>query len=175
MDSKLREKLEGVLSGEVHYLTFFRSLEHESPKDVIELCREIIGEISYDENPDVVKAAFTQLAHLRDIESYPALEALRGIWKSTYHREYEYLIALFENAASGQDCNCNVYQDGRFNAPPYQSDLERIGHHTREYNEHMKTELIYVKCKICKKEWEVEIDHSYHYPHSHWRRKGKIG
>jgi hypothetical protein len=170
MVPRLRERFEAeVLANEDNLYSFFRSLDSENPADVIELCRDIINTINYDTNPHVVKAAFSKLAHLRDTESNPALEKLRGTWKDTYLSEYEYLVALMENAREGAICNCDVYQDGRFNVPPYQNELEETGHSSKKYDDYMTTELLYVKCRICKREWEVEIDSSYHYPHSHWR------
>jgi hypothetical protein len=172
MASNLQERFEKeVLSGEVDYLTFFWSLDDEDSTDVIELCRGITASFEYSEKPHIVKAAFTKLAHLRDLNSYPALEQLRGVWKDTYLGEYRFLIALMENAQNGAICNCDVYQDGTFNAPPYQSELVQTGRDTKKYDEYMETELIFVKCSLCNREWEVEIDHSYHYPHSHWRLK----
>ena len=82
--------------------------------------------------------------------------------------EYEYHLELIQNAASGAICNCNVYQDGGFNVPPYQIDLEEI---ERRFDDDSQMDLLIVKCKICETEWEVKIDYSYHYPHSHWIKK----
>ena len=124
----------------------------------------------YETNTPCVKAAFHLLAQLRDVSSLEKLEALQGIWKNTYLSEYEYFLELLRNAASGATCNCDVYQDGRFNVPPYQNDLEIIAHGSRTYDDTMQTEIVTVKCKLCETMWDVEIDSSYHYPHSHWRK-----
>ena len=172
MDSTLKERFTSeVLSGDSDHYSFFRSIESEESEIILDLCRWIISTIEYNGNPSVVKAAFTKLAHLRDLTSFSELKKIEDRWQNTYNNEYEYLIALFENAAKGQRCNCDVYQDGRFNVPPYQDDLDEIGRSVREYEGHMTTELIHVRCKICKRGWEVEVDSFYHYPHSHWRRK----
>ena len=157
-----------VLSGEVECRTFFNSIEEEPPEIVIEFCRWVVSTFEYDSHTRCVKAAFHLLAQLRDVSSLERLEALHGVWKNTYLSEYEYHLELLRNAASGAICNCNVYQDGGFNVPPYQMDLEEID---RSLDEIQQTDTITVKCIICGTVWDVEIDYSYHYPHSHWRKK----
>ncbi|MDF1539163.1 MAG: hypothetical protein P1Q69_09685, partial [Candidatus Thorarchaeota archaeon] len=131
------------------------------------ICPGLSGILAAVTNPSVVKLAFTKLAHLRNLPSFLKFKKIEDVWQNTYNAEYEYLYALFRNASKGETCNCNVYQDGRFNVPPYQDDLDEIGRDVREYESFVKTELIYVRCRICRKEWEVEVDSYYHYPHSH--------
>jgi len=164
MGSKLRERfIREVLSDSDNLYSFFKSLDSEESTAIQNLCKWIISTIEYNDNPGVVKEAFSKLAHLRDLPSFSELKKLESTWQNTYNNEYEYLMFLFENANKGQRCNCEVYQDGRFNVPPYQDDLDEVGRDVREYEDYMKTDLIHVKCKICKMEWEVEVDYSYHY------------
>ncbi|TFG32027.1 hypothetical protein EU528_04590 [Candidatus Thorarchaeota archaeon] len=157
-----------VLSGNVECRKFFSSVEKESPEQIMEFCQWIVSSFEYDSHTECIKAAFHLLAHLRDISSLQKLKELHKIWKNTYLSEYEYLLELLLNAEGGAICNCNVYQDGGFNVPPYQVDLEEID---RKFDDTNHTDILTVKCKICGTEWEVEIDYSYHYPHSHWRKK----
>lgn len=162
---------EDVLSGDVECRFFFESIKDKPSGLVIEFCQWVISNYEYDMYTHCVKAAFHLLAHHRDIPSLQKLERLQGIWKNTYLSEYEYLLELLRNAESGAKCNCNVYQDGKFNVPPYQDDLEIIEHQTGDNDSLMQTDILTVKCNICETEWDVEIDYSYHYPHSHWRKK----
>lgn len=154
-----------VVSGKMECRKFFENLKKEPSELVIEFCRWVVSTYEYEMNSDFVKTAFHQLAHLRDIPSLMKLEQLQGIWQNTYLSEYEYLLELLRNAESGAKCNCNVYQDGGFNVPPYQIDLEEID---RRYDADTQMDILIVKCKTCGTEWEVEIDYTYHYPHSHW-------
>jgi hypothetical protein len=169
----IREFRTKVLEGTEDGRKFFESLGAKEPKYIINLCRWIISDVQFEERPDIVKAAFHQLAHLRDVASLDSLLELKGRWKNTYLSEFEYLVALLENAKNGAVCNCEVYADGRFNTPPYQDDLEIIGRQSRYIENFGSIEILHIQCKICGAEWEVEIDHHYHYPHSHWRRKTK--
>jgi len=172
MISKMKQTFqEDVLSGKVEYRKFFDSIKEEPAELIIEFCQWVVSSSDYETNTRCIKAAFHLLAHLRDVASLQKLDNLQGVWKNTYLSEYEYLLELLRNAESGAICNCNVYQDGRFNVPPYQDDLELGEHSTRKYDDTLETEILSVKCKICKTVWEVEIDSSYHYPHSHWRKK----
>ena len=159
---------EEVLSGNLECRKFFGIVEDEPAEQIIEFCRWVVSSYEYESHTHCVKAAFHLLAQLRDVPSLPKLKALHGIWKNTYLSEYEYLLELLVNAESGAICNCNVYQDGGFNVPPYQVDLEEID---RRFDDVEQTDILTVKCKFCETLWEVEIDYSYHYPHSHWRKK----
>jgi len=159
-----------VIEGSMESRKFFLSLKDEPRESAIAFCRWVVSNITYEKHPVIIKAAFDKLAHLRDIPSLEPLAQLREEWTNTYLNEYEYLIALMENAQTGAKCNCNVYQDGKFNVPPYQDDLEEIGTGKRDHDGFIQTDLIYVLCRTCESEWEVEIDYTYHYPHSHWRR-----
>ena len=165
----LNEFKEKVLENAEDCRRFFDSLK-EKPNELISLCRWIISNVILDERPQIVKTAFHHLAHHRDIASFDRLLALRSTWNDTYYGEYDYLVALLENARNGAVCNCEVYSDGRFNTPPYQDDLEIIGQQSRDIENFGTIELLHIQCKICGTEWEVEIDHHYHYPHSHWRQ-----
>jgi len=162
--------LSDVLSGKVGVYKFFDSLKDQKQEDVIDFCRWVISTYEYGDQTAIVKAAFHKLAHYRDVQSWAKLEELSEKWTNTYLEEYEYLLALLNNARDGAVCNCNVYNNAKFNVPPYQDDLVIFGNDTREYDEFMKTEIIYARCTLCKTEWEVEIDTTYHYPHSHWRK-----
>lgn len=159
-----------VVSGKMECRKFFENLKKEPSELAIEFYRWVVSTYEYEMNSDFIKATFHQLAHLRDIPSLLKLERLQGIWENMYLSEYEYLLELLRNAESGAKCNCNVYQDGRFNVPPYQDDLEIIGRRTGDNDSLMQTDILTVKCNICETEWDVEIDYSYHYPHSHWRK-----
>lgn len=171
MDSELKKRfISEVLSGDNDYHSFFKSLESDTNDSILDLCRYIISTIDYADNPGVVKTAFTKLAHSRDLSFFSKFKKIRDWWQNTYINEYEYIEALFENATKGLHCNCDVYQDGRFNVPPYQNELDEIERSTRNYEGSIHTDLFHLKCTICKREWEVEVDYSYHYPHSHWRR-----
>ncbi|TFH05173.1 MAG: hypothetical protein E4H14_13290 [Candidatus Thorarchaeota archaeon] len=157
-----------VLSGNTESYKFFDTIKEEPPKQIIEFCQWVVSSYSYKTHTECVKGAFHLLAQLRDIASLQKLKELHGVWKNTYLSEYEYLLELLLNAEAGAICNCNVYQDGGFNVPPYQVDLEEID---RKFDDTQQTDIHTVKCKICGTEWEVEIDYSYHYPHSHWRKR----
>ncbi|MGY5881662.1 MAG: hypothetical protein RTV31_15530 [Candidatus Thorarchaeota archaeon] len=172
MITKMKQMFQDeVLSGNVECRKFFDSLKEEQTDQLIKLCRWVVSNYEYETHTQCVKAAFHLLAHLRDTDSLTKLENIQGVWKNTYTSEFEYLLELLRNAESGAICNCDVYQDGRFNVPPYQDDLEIIEHGSRKYDDTFETEEITVKCKLCETVWDVEIDYSYHYPHSHWRKK----
>ena len=172
MISKMKHSFQDdVLSGNMECRKFFDAIKDEPLEIIIEFCQWVVSSLEYETNMQCVKAAFHQLAHLRDTSSLEKLEALQEVWRNTYLSEYEYLLELLRNAESGAICNCEVYQDARFNVPPFQDDLEFVERTTREYDDTMTTELLTLKCKICETEWEVEIDSSYHYPHSHWRMR----
>ena len=171
MDSALiRAFQRDVIEGTMEPRKFISLLKDEPLESVIAFCRWVVSSYTYEKHTSIIKAAFHKLAHLRDVYSLEHLERLKQTWNNTYLYEYEYLLALLENAKSGAKCNCNVYQDGTYNAPPYQDDLEIIGSGQRDHDGFIQTELVYVRCRLCESEWEVEIDHFYHYPHSHWRR-----
>jgi len=171
MDSELiRAFQRDVIEGSMEPRKFISALKDETSESVIVFCRWVVSNYTYEKHTSIIKAVFHKLAHLRDTHSLEHLERLRQTWENTYLNEYEYLIALMENAQTGAKCNCNVYQDGKFNVPPYQDDLEKIGTGTRDHDGFIQTDLIYVLCRTCESEWEVEIDYTYHYPHSHWRR-----
>ncbi len=172
MLSKMKQTFQNdVLSGNVECRKFFKTIKEEPADQVIEFCRWVVSHYEYETHTACVKEAFHLLAHLRDIPSLKKLEELQGVWKNTYLSEYEYLLELLRNAESGAKCNCNVYQDGRFNVPPYQDDLEIIGRRAGDNDSLMQTDILTVKCNICETEWDVEIDSYYHYPHSHWRKR----
>lgn len=160
---------EQVLSGKVSCREFLASIEDKNPNGLLDLMTWIVTTIPYSDNPDVIKATFDRLAHLRVTEHLKDLQQIRSQWQNTYYNEYEYLLALFENGMNGANCNCSVYQDARFNAPPFQKDLEIVGEWKRE-DGHYSFDIFTVRCKGCGAEWEVEVDHIYHYPHSHWKR-----
>jgi hypothetical protein len=169
MISRLKQTFhDDVLSGKIECRSFFTSIEDESSELVIEFCRWIISTFEYQAHTHCVKGAFRLLAELRDVSSMEQLTVLREVWTNTYLSEYEYLLALFLNAASGAKCNCNVYQNESFNVPPYQKDLEEIECNTDEIQ---YDQTVSVQCKICGTRWDVGIDYSYHYPHSHWRKR----
>ena len=171
MDALIKDTFQrDVLSSKVGVYKFFASLKDEKQEAVIDFCRWIISTYEYDDQTTIVKAAYHKLAHYRDVQSLEKLEELSEKWKNTYLEEYEYLLAMFNNARNGAVCNCNIYNNAQFNVPPYQDDLEIFGNDTRDHGEHMRTQIVYVRCAICKTEWEVEIDDTYHYPHSYWRK-----
>lgn len=171
MDALIKNSFQrDVLSGKVEVHKFFASLKDEKREEVIDFCRCVVSTYEYEVHTRIIKAAFHKLAHYRDTQSLEKLEELGERWKNTYLEEYEYLLALLRNARNGTGCNCNVYNNGTFNVPPYQDDLEIFGNDTRDRGEHMRTQIVYVRCTICKTEWEVEIDDTYHYPHSYWRK-----
>ncbi len=103
MGSKLRERfIREVLSDSDNLYSFFKSLDSEESAVIQNLCKWIISTIDYNDNPGVVKEAFSKLAHLRDLTSFSELKKLENTWQNTYNNEYEYLMALFENATKGQ-------------------------------------------------------------------------
>ncbi len=170
MNSKLRKVFnEKVLSGTVEFRCFFDYLKDEDIPEVIELLSWIVSSFPYTEHPDLIGATYTKLAHYRVTKHLKDFEHLRGLWKDTYFNQYEYLLALFRNGQNGAKCNCSVYQDARFNTPPYQEDLEIIGRRTREEGPYT-FDILDVRCILCNTLWEVEVDYIYHYPHSHWRK-----
>lgn len=173
MNTHLQESFQrNVLNGEMNIYAFFDSLKEESLEDVIGLMDWILSEFSYSDNPSLIKAVFTKLAHIRETNYFSKFEELRNEWRNTFHNQYEYLQALFLNAIQGAKCNCNIYQDGMFNVAPYQDELEILYEDTREKGPYT-FQVLNLRCKICLTEWEVEVDHIYHYPHSHWRKLSK--
>jgi len=173
MNTHLQENFQRkVLNGEVSIYAFFDSLKDQPITDVIGLMDWILSEISYSENPSLIKAVFSKLAHLRETKYIDQFEGLRTEWNNTYNNQYEYLHALFMNGAQGAICNCNIYQEGMFNAPPYQDELEILHETSREEGPYT-FQVLNLRCKICMTEWEVEVDYIYHYPHSHWRKLSK--
>jgi len=86
-----------------------------------------------------------------------------------YREDLDFLLAILQNAQNGAICNCAVYQDSTYNVPPYQVDLEELSRSTVDLGQGYGETIINVRCKNCGKLWEVSIDESYHYPHSHWR------
>ncbi|MBN2230695.1 MAG: hypothetical protein JW779_13990 [Candidatus Thorarchaeota archaeon] len=164
---------EDVLSGKSKYYDFFTAVKSGTPEVMTEFFREIVTYVKYQKHPKIVKDAFRELVQLRDIIVLEKLRQLMPIWKDSYYMEYAYLLALLENASSGKRCNCDIYKDSTYNVAPYQEELEIIGRDNHRYDDHFETQIVYVRCRICTREWEVEIDDSYHYPHSHWRPKQK--
>ena len=160
-----------VLERLIEPSTFFKSLRNQESHKLTEFYRWVISEYNYQSDSKIVKAAFHEIAYLRDHTFLETLEQLRSIWQNTYLNEFEYILAILQNARDGAKCNCNVYQDSTFNVPPYMDDLEELGRSQRDYGEGWKMDIVFARCKICKTEWEVEIDYTYHYPHSHWRKK----
>ena len=160
---------ESVMSGKIGFQKFFDSLRDQDTQAVLDLMGWIVSSFSYTDDSDLVKAAYTTLAHHRVTKHLKDFESLRDRWQDTYLNQYEYLLALFDNGQNGAKCNCNVYQDGRFNAPPYQDDLVILQERKREEGPY-SFDVLDVRCVICGTVWEVEIDYIYHYPHSHWRK-----
>ncbi len=156
-----------VIEGTDSYSDFVKSYESEIP---LEFHRWIVNNLDHTIHKKIVQAAFYHLAKNRDVSVLDLLVTLHDEWKNTYYNEYEYLVALLRNAAVGAKCNCNVYSDGQFNAPPYQDDLEILGNERRVHGDFLEVDVLHVQCKICEAEWEVEVDYHYHYPHSHWRK-----
>ena len=172
MDSEFIQAFQrDVLPGEMHHSEFFASLKTMESVVIVDLCRWIVSNLDYDSTLQIIKAAFHELTHLRDVPSLERLEQLREKWRNTYLEEYVYLLALLRNVRDDEKCNCKAYQDSQFNVPPYQDDLEMTGRGSLNHDRYFQTELVYIKCKICGTGWEVEVDHVHHYPHSHWRRK----
>lgn len=172
MEESLREEIHRmILENDFEPSEFFQSIRNREHDLLLDFYKWIITTFDYESRPKLIKTAYFELARLRDHTIIDALEQLRDRWKNTYYNEYEYLMALLQNARAGAKCNCNVYQDSRYNVPPYMDDLEKIGEAQREYDEGWTTDIIIVRCRTCRTEWEVEIDYMYHYPHSHWRKK----
>ncbi|MBD3408104.1 MAG: hypothetical protein GF411_18430 [Candidatus Lokiarchaeota archaeon] len=169
MLSKLIRSLEeGLQSGEFKPHKFFDRLIEYSSSDRIAFCKWVVDKISFEDHSTVVKLAFTHLALLRHLPSYETFLSFESRWTNTYHNQYQFLKALFENGKNGADCNCAVYHNGRFNTPPYQEDLEIIEEKHLDDVDFGITHLVYVRCIGCGKKWEVGLDYIYHYPHSHW-------
>ncbi|MFW9978556.1 MAG: hypothetical protein ACFFEJ_10795 [Candidatus Thorarchaeota archaeon] len=157
------------MSGKVRFRYFFDSLKGENIEEVIDLMSWIVSTFSYADHPELLKAAYTNLAHYRVTEHLYGFKLLREQWQDTYLSQYDYLLALFTNGLNGAICNCSVYQDGKFNVPPYQDDLDILVERKRDEGA-CSFDVFDVRCKICGTEWEVEVDYIYHYPHSHWRK-----
>jgi hypothetical protein len=141
MITKMKQTFqEDVLSGKVECRKFFDTIKEEPSEIIVEFCQWVVSSFDYETNTHCVKAAIHLLAHLRDVASLQKLENLQGVWKNTYLSEYEYLLELLRNAESGAICNCNVYQDGGFNVPPYQVDIEEIN---RTYDDETQMDTVH--------------------------------
>ncbi|MCF2138154.1 MAG: hypothetical protein K9W43_13060 [Candidatus Thorarchaeota archaeon] len=168
MASLKKQFKEEVMTGKIGPIKFFRLTDRERIEELLDVARWVIKNISYRKHRMIVSEAFELLAVYRDVSALPKLRSLRKVWKSVYLGQYGFLYALLKHAEEGGKCNCSIYGSNRFNTPPNQEDLEQLSY--RKSRSVSYDEVVTVRCKICGQKWRVQIDHSYHYPHSYWRK-----
>lgn len=166
---------EAVQNKKYSIIEFFQQIKHNTVSPSVEaFCLWVIEHQLIVANYLAVVLAATELARRRNLkilEQVLILKQKLSEKDSEYQRyrgDLEYIIAILTNAKTSK-CNCAVYQDSTFNTPPYQEDLEELERRTNPAENGDNSYTIRVKCKGCGKIWDVEIDETYHYPHSHWR------
>ncbi|NWF96017.1 MAG: hypothetical protein HXY34_07715 [Candidatus Thorarchaeota archaeon] len=157
-------------------IDFLRGLRKRAPQEeVLELCMWLICSAEGRANWALFSAASHEITAIRNHTVLERLMALREELKGddsvqeVIRSEVDYMVAILLNAREGAPCNCRVYEDSTYNVSPYQEDLEVLGESVNDYGEGYRFRVLTVRCMICGRAYDVEIDDLYHYPHSHWR------
>ena len=117
---------------------------------VAEGCRRIL----------LARAGPAEGDRVRSIRSaLPPLEGALG--GRDYRADWDQLVALVEGRGRGA-CDCEIRSS--FGPPPHDPAYEIV-----KETPSPAGSIYRVRCRACGKDWEVEVDLSYHYPHAYWR------
>jgi hypothetical protein len=89
-----------------------------------------------------------------------------------YRLDIKEAIAVIENFIVGNNCKCKLYPDSTKFFPKREIEMGLVDIIGERFVNQQEYQMEYsVQCKICKTNWFVIEQHSYHYPWTKWTKK----